>query len=291
MSEASSPVSPSAEPGATAAATAVLPPSAPTPRRGNGFGLAALILGIVALLGAAFPFVNILSTILAVVGIILGIIGLTRKGAAKGTSIAGTIISGVAIIVAIVAGIVLSLGLAALNSALETPGPVESTSAATDTPVNDDLKQVPDGGVGSFANPVPIGVPVTFTIKDVDTWVVTVQSSTLNANDLVAAADPTNPTTKDGSQFALVNARFEHVADGVATPSDDLSIVYATAPGNYYREGDVPAVTPAPSWRDIVGIQRASIAGNAIAVIPTDAVGVWGITPVGSKLIIYFATK
>jgi hypothetical protein len=67
--------------------------------------------------------------------------------------------------------------------------------------------------------------------------------------------------------------------------------VYATAPGNYYREADAKVVSPAPSWRDIVGIQRASIAGNAVAVIPTDALGVWGITPVGSNLIIYFATK
>jgi len=266
-------------------------PVAPGAKRGNGFGLAALILGIVAILGAAFPIINIFSVILAVVGLILGIIGLTRKGASKGTSIAGTIISGAAILIAIIAGIILSLALTVVEDVANDPGPIEETVEPTVPPVNDELTGPPEGDLGSFTNPVPVGTTVTFTIEDVDVWKVTVQSSTLNANDLVAAADPSNPTTSEGSQFALVNARFEHVGPGEATPSEDLAIVYATAPGNYYLESDVPAVAPEPSWRGIVGIQQASIAGNAIVVIPSDTPGVWGFSPVGSDLIYYFATQ
>jgi hypothetical protein len=261
-------------------------------RTGNGFGLAALILGIVAILGAAFPVINIFSAILAVVGLILGIIGLTRKGASKGTSLAGTIISGVAIVIVIVSSIVLALGLAVLDGATDEPAPIEPTVEPTAEPVPDDgLQPVPDGEVGSFTNPVPVGTTVTFTVEDVDLWKVTVLSSVLNANDLVAAADPSNPTTNPDSQFALVNALFEHVGPGAATASEDLALAFATAPGNFYDESAVPAVAPAPSWRDIVGIEQASIAGNAIVVIPTDAVGVWGISPVGTDLIFYFATQ
>lgn len=266
--------------------------AAPVARAGNGFGLAALILGIVALLGAAFPVINIFSAILAVVGLILGIVGLTRKGASKGTSIAGTIISGVAIVIVIVSSIILALGLALLEGAADDPVPAETTAEPTAEPAPDDgPNPVPEGEVGSFTNPVPLGVAVTFTVEDVDVWKVTVQSSTLNANDVVAAADPSNPTTNDGSQFALVDARFEHVGPGTATPSEDLAIVYATAPGDYYLESDVEAVAPAPSWRDIVGIEQASIAGNAIVVIPTNAAGVWGISPLGTDLIFFFATQ
>lgn len=290
MSDTPPAENPPVEPAAPAPTPAyAVPPTAP--RRGNGFGLAALILGIVAILGAAFPIINILSVILAVVGLILGIIGLTRKGASKGTSIAGTIISGAAILIAIIAGIILSLALTVVEDVANDPGPIEQTVEPTVPPVDDELTGPPEGDLGSFTNPVPVGTTVTFTIEDVDVWEVTVQSSTLNANDLVAAADPSNPTTSEGSQFALLNARFENVGPGEATPSEDLAIVFATAPGNYYLESDVPAVAPEPSWRGIVGIQQASIAGNAIVVIPSDTPGVWGFSPVGSDLIYYFATQ
>lgn len=284
MSDTPSSMIPPPEPAAPAP-TATAPP---VPPRSNGFGLTGLILGIVAILGAAFPVINIFSVILAIIGLILSIVGLTRKGASKGTSIAGAIVSGVAIVIVIVSSIILSLGLAVLDDALDDPGLIEETvePIAPDEPTD-----IPEGEAGSFTNPVPVGVPVTFSIDGVDTWIVTVESSVLNANDLVAAADPTNPVASEGSQFALVDAQFEHVGAGEATPADDLALFFATEPGVYYLEADTPGVAPAPSWRDIVGIQQASISGNAIVLIPTGAIGAWGVSPVGTDLLIYFATE
>lgn len=282
MSESSSPSSAPVEPPASAAA-----PTAPA--RGNGFGVAALILGIVAILGAAFPIINIFSAVLAVIGLILGIIGLTRTGASKGTSIAGTIINAVAIIIVIISSIIVSLGLAVLDEALDEPGPIEET--VEPLPVPDDETDIPEGDPGSFTNPVPLGVPVTFTIDGVDTWVVTVEQSVLDAGDLVAAADPANPVASEGSQFALMDAQFEHVGEGAATPARDLAIFFATEPGVYYLEADTTVTVPEPSWLDIVDIQRASISGNAVVLIPAGATGVWGVSPVGTDLLIYFATQ
>lgn len=287
MSEPSSAGSTPVEPSASATTPPAGVPAAPA--RGNGFGVAALILGIVAILGAAFPIINIFSAVLAVIGLVLGIIGLTRKGAAKGTSIAGTIISAVAIIIVIISSIIVSLGLAVLDEALDEPGPIEETTEPLPAP--DDETAIPEGDPGSFSNPVPLGVPVTFTINDVDTWVVTVEQSVLDADDLVAAADPANPVASEGSQFALLNAQFEHVADGSATPAQDLAIFFATEPGVYYLESNTTVTVPEPSWLDIVDIQRASIGGNAVVLIPAGATGVWGVSPVGTDLLIYFATQ
>jgi hypothetical protein len=290
MSDAPPPAIPPSEPGAPGAASPVTSTTtAPTAPRPNGLGVAALILGIVAILGAAFPIINIFSAVLAVIGLILGIIGLTRKGAAKGTSIAGTIISAVAIIIVIISSIIVSLGLAVLDEALDEPGPIEETTEPLPAP--DDETAIPEGDPGSFSNPVPLGVPVTFTINDVDTWVVTVEQSVLDADDLVAAADPANPVASEGSQFALLNAQFEHVAEGTATPARDLAIFFATEPGVYYLESDTTVTVPEPSWLDIVDIQRASIGGNAVVLIPAGASGVWGVSPVGTDLLIYFATQ
>ncbi len=70
-------------------------------KRGNGLGVAALVLGICALVGSPIPFLNFVTGFIAFVGLVLGIIGVLLKGRKKGTAIAGTIISAIAMIVSI----------------------------------------------------------------------------------------------------------------------------------------------------------------------------------------------
>ncbi|MFR8104210.1 MAG: DUF4190 domain-containing protein [Clostridia bacterium] len=68
-------------------------------------GIAALVLGIVSALIAFIPFCGVIALIPALVGLILGIIDLVKKnksGDKKGMTIAGTILSGIAVIVALV---------------------------------------------------------------------------------------------------------------------------------------------------------------------------------------------
>ncbi len=72
----------------------------------NGWGLAALIVGAVALVGAVIPFVNYAVPVLAVVGIVLGIVALVLRGRRRGSAIAGLILSGVALVLSIVLAIV-----------------------------------------------------------------------------------------------------------------------------------------------------------------------------------------
>jgi hypothetical protein len=88
--------------------------SAPEPPSGgsvarpekNGWGFAALITGLVALIGAAIPVLNYGVWIVALAGIVLGIVALIVKHRRRGAGIAGLVLSVVALILSIVLAIV-----------------------------------------------------------------------------------------------------------------------------------------------------------------------------------------
>lgn len=91
-------------------------------------GVASLVIGIIAVLLGFIPFCGIIALIPAIVGVVLGIVDWVKKskqGQPKGMSIAGTILSSIAVVIIIVwyalAGI---LGLAAVN---EIGNAIEST--------------------------------------------------------------------------------------------------------------------------------------------------------------------
>ena len=83
------------------------PPHQPQPlaQKGNGLAVAALVLGIIALVFCWIPFLNVLSIILGLIGLGLGVpelVGALRgRRSGKGMAITGVILSVVAIIVAI----------------------------------------------------------------------------------------------------------------------------------------------------------------------------------------------
>jgi hypothetical protein len=72
----------------------------------KGLAITALVLGIVALLGCWIPFLNVISIVIALVGVVLGIVGAVKasKGTAGGKvmAIVGTALSALAIVLSIV---------------------------------------------------------------------------------------------------------------------------------------------------------------------------------------------
>jgi hypothetical protein len=116
-----------------------LPPYVPAgddrPPHGNGPGLAALIVGIVALVLAVIPLISVAAFLPAIAAIALGIVGLVLQGRRRGTAITGLILGGVALLVSIVisvitvAGIVTRAagGISELRSALPTELPSDPT--------------------------------------------------------------------------------------------------------------------------------------------------------------------
>ena len=106
------------------------PPAAP--KRGNGFGLTALILGILALIGSFIPFLNYATGFLALVGIVFGIIGLVLKGRPKVVAGVGLGLSVLALILSIVLAIVYTTAFAtSVSSAIATA----SAEANVEVPV------------------------------------------------------------------------------------------------------------------------------------------------------------
>ena len=81
------------------------------PQGGSGFGVAALVLGIIALLLCWIPYINIVCTILA---FIFGIIGIVKKSG-KGQAIAGLVLSILAAIPTIVVMMLLNVIYGALG--------------------------------------------------------------------------------------------------------------------------------------------------------------------------------
>ena len=79
-------------------------------------GVASLVLGIISLVTGWVPFICFIALILAIIGLILGIVDTIKKGkvpgAKKGISIAGLIISAVAIPIIIFSSLV-SFGIVA----------------------------------------------------------------------------------------------------------------------------------------------------------------------------------
>ncbi|PPI20192.1 hypothetical protein C5D34_12590 [Rathayibacter sp. AY1B1] len=104
-------------------------PSAPK-KTGNGLGLASLIIGILALIGALIPIVNYASGFLAFIGLVLGIIGLFLKGRSRGTAIAGTVLNVIALVLSIILAVVYTAGFASGVSNAIATAQAESSEAA-----------------------------------------------------------------------------------------------------------------------------------------------------------------
>ncbi|MCS5722548.1 hypothetical protein N1028_11345 [Herbiconiux sp. CPCC 203407] len=71
----------------------------------NRFGLAALIAGIVAFVGAFIPIFNFLAVLIALAAVVLGIIGIIRTGP-KGSAVAGAVLGFIALVLSSILAIV-----------------------------------------------------------------------------------------------------------------------------------------------------------------------------------------
>ncbi len=104
------------------------------PKTLNGVGLAALIVGVLSLIGSVIPILNYVSGFLAAVGIVLGIIGLILKDRPKGMALGGLIASVVALILSIVLGIVYTAGIVTAITGAVRESEARSSAEASDEP-------------------------------------------------------------------------------------------------------------------------------------------------------------
>lgn len=107
----------------------------PVAQANNGFGLAALILGIVAVVASFVPFLGTVAFVLGPLAIIFGILAIIlRKGAKQGASITGIILGAIAIVIAIIVTVLTAAFVSGVNDSLETINEsVNSASAAANS--------------------------------------------------------------------------------------------------------------------------------------------------------------
>jgi hypothetical protein len=91
-----------------------------SPQGGNGLAIASIVVGGV---GLVLSFVGF-GVILAVVGLVLGIIALVKKKGARMLALIGTIVSGLGVLVGIVVGLA---AVQAVNESLPTSGSIDSS--------------------------------------------------------------------------------------------------------------------------------------------------------------------
>jgi hypothetical protein len=116
-------------------------PTGPRERKTtNPVGLAALIVGIVALVGSVIPLVNYGSGFVAFVGIVLGIIGLVLADRPKGTALGGLVVSVVALVLSVLLAIAYTVGIATLiGTAVEDSQTTSGAESQDDATVAGDV--------------------------------------------------------------------------------------------------------------------------------------------------------
>jgi hypothetical protein len=263
---------------AYAGATTVQPdlnraPSTP----GNGLGLAALIIGIVSLIAALIPFVNYVSGVFAVVGIVLGIITLVRKVGRRGFALWGLILSVIALLLSIILAVVYTVGfIAAVDDSLgdisTQPGKIEP---------GEDAGSAGDTDVGTRDNPAPLGTSIVLSQAGAPLYEVSLGASTLDATAQVAAANEFNEAPAEGLQYAMVPVTATYKGTDSGTPWVEIQIEFVSAAGTTHSPFDTSVVGPDPQFTAINELfPDATGTGNVVVAIPTAdaAEGTWRVT-------------
>jgi hypothetical protein len=106
-------------------------PTAQPPRR-NLIGLIAMIIAIIGFIFAVIPVIAFIAWLPLLAAFVLSIIGLTRKGLSKGTSITAIILSVVGWIVSIIVSLVLvGAALSSSDSTTVQPGSPSASASAS----------------------------------------------------------------------------------------------------------------------------------------------------------------
>ena len=254
----------------------------PAPPVRNGLGVAAIVLGATAFLFVFIPVIGVLGALLAFIGLVLGGVALFSRAHGRPTAIIGTVLSAVALVVALVMGAVyLSAFAGAVNragSSDDAPSAPEdvATPETTDEDPPADTTE-PGSPVGTMDDPVPYGETVLIDTPNGIEWEVTAREPDLDIDAEVADANLFNDEPQDGMVYARLPVEVTYVGDSSATPSSELEFEFVSAAGRSY-DGGILAVDGQRSDVDEL-FSGASAEGDVIIEIPEQAaaLGVWSV--------------
>ena len=165
-------------------------------KQGNGLGTASLVIGIISLLLSCCY-----GGVIGVVGIILGVIAISKNNSQKGTAIGGIVTSAIALAITI---FMVILGVSILdsigNSSSDTPKKVSTTNSSDTSSDSTDEKD--DANNEETTNEFKVG-----DVVETDT----LRISFLSVKDYKSDNEFTQP--KKGNKFIKAQFEFENTGD------------------------------------------------------------------------------
>ncbi len=222
-------------------------------KQSKGLAIASLVLSIVAILGCWFPLLNVFSMLLAVIGLILGIVAIVKKQGGMG--IAGTIISALSLILAwgINFGTIAILKTA--NNILEENSKTEGLDIVTYNLSADGENTVVTGQVANNTGKTLTGVMVLF------------QGEGTEGNDLGDNCIDATESLAAGATWD-----FKAICSGTPTQITDAKVTFAnTDPAANANPSDADA--PAPVAVPADDANAAPVAAPTELTPPDDLTG------------------
>lgn len=246
-------------------------------RIGRVLGIAALVLGVLAVMGSAVPVVNLASVGFAVAGSGLGIAALFLLSRGRGLALAGAVTSVVALVVSVALAIVYSGLLAATASTALFGWGMSDVYSSEYEDADETIAPVDEAGpTGTFDEPLALGDTVVVTRDGEPRWQITLTDATYDALDDVQAANPDIEVSRDLvgglSQYAYVSAEITYLGDGSATVYNEIYVTFATTANVGYYPGETPAVPPGTDLAFAEDIDSGeTVEGNVLVALPAGA--------------------
>lgn len=271
---AAEPTPPIPNPEKVVADTAALtppPPAGSKPK--SGLTLAALIVGIVAIVCAVIPGLSFIAFLPALTALGLGIAGLVSKAPGRGKAVTGVILGPIALLVAIIVSIGVIAGGVVQTVDEADPAPVTEEEA---DPEPEPVEEAPEEGTRE--NPSPAGSTIVISDNSGPIWEVTIGAANLNAADIIAAENMFNEPADAGSQYILVPVTFTYVGTTSGTPWLDIDIEYVSAAGTTHTEEFVVAPNQISDINEMYN--GATATGNLVVMAPSTDIelGTWAIS-------------
>lgn len=133
-----------------------------------------------------------------------------------------------------------------------------------------------DAGAAEGTRENPLAPGVTFAVGD---WTVQLDTTNLDADDLVAAENEFNEPPAEGRRFVMVEATVTYTGDDSGIPWVDLSFEFYGSDGNTFGTSldDYCGVIANPLEDHGEMFPDASATGNVCVSVPTDQIdgGAW----------------
>lgn len=245
------------------------------PRSGaSGLAVAALVVGIVSLLIAWVPLVNVAAILGGLVAVVLGALALSRirrsGQTGKGLAVAGLVLGGLSVVASIIVNVALGAFVEEVGAAVEEQQSAAGADSGTE-PVDAATEGTADPADTTPAEPAEAGGALPLgTAADLDEYTVTVTGINLNANEAVATANPFNEAPS--GQYVMADVSVVYHGDEEGDPWLDLAFVFQGTDARQYDESSCESVTPSPVY-DVPTLVAGGAADFQVCMdVPAEAI-------------------